>query len=247
MISSNTGDNGGSNGLTRTERARRQLGADEAPRNLGRRSVLLSSATVTGALFLSGYGLARPSSAQQTQIPRESTYYAVRLVGQSPNEGFDREGVLLVTPPVDTTGATQINARDVVLRSGSPPSVPEAGAIWYATNTALYTAVDIPATSVPQEAAQLDVATVEEDGSGGVLSIQPDANLARAAQLNVFTARTSLVAGLFNVIDGLVEIQFQNGQQITGTVDFTGVAPTGAASDQSRLVMEFAGAVTTPQ
>ena len=211
--------------------------------DLTRRSVLRTGATVAGAIGLGGIGFAGRGRAGSSSIPSVATYYGVRMVGQSPNESFDRQALLLVTPPVDKTGATQVNARDVALRSGSPPSSPEAGAIWYATNTALYNAVDIPATET-QRNAQLDVAVVEADENQGLLQIQPDANLARAAQLNVFTARTSLFAGIFNVTGGVVQLEFQGGNQISGAMDLVGVAPTGAASDRSRLVAQFAGTVT---
>jgi hypothetical protein len=194
-----------------------------------------------------GIGSAAFSTPVAAQIPTQPTTYAVRMTGVSPNEQFDRVAQLLVTPPVDTTGANfnnGVNARDVALVSGFPAGTPEAGAIWYATNTALYRAAGISASDDIVNAA-LDVAFVDADEQASVLRVIPDGpDNALAAQLNTFTARTSLFASIFVVIEGVLQLQFSaDATQVSGVMDFGGVPPTGGANDRSQLRANLAGSV----
>ncbi len=169
------------------------------------------------------------------------------MTGTSPNEQFDRVARLIVTPPVDTTGANfnnGINARDIGLVSGNPAGVPEAGAIWYVTNTALYRAAGVSATDSVVNAA-LDVAFVRADEQQNILEVVPDGpDNALAAQLNTFTARTSLLASIFVVIEGVIQLQFSpDGTEVVGVMDIGGVPPTGGANDRSRLQANIVGAL----
>ncbi|WP_224333340.1 hypothetical protein [Haloprofundus halobius] len=120
-----------------------------------------------------------------------------------------------------------INARDVGLFSGNPPGAPEAGAIWFGTNTAVHQAVGIDTTPAPEIAA-LDVAFVDADEAAGVLVVTLDGNFfglpaARSSLLNCVTPTDGLLAPIYQLIQGTMQLQFgDGGNAVSGVVDFVG-------------------------
>lgn len=206
---------------------------------LSRRSVLKS----TGILALSGIGLAGRTRAQAAAVPTEQTLYRIRMAGQTSYEQFDREGLFLVTPPL---GPTQSQPRDVALVSGDPQAAPEGGAIEFVTNTALKNVLDLGGAPTLNDAS-VSSGTVQVDDASGRLQAQPMDNqgialppgIRAGLQVSIFTPQSGVAASLYEISDGLLDVQFQEGNQIAGTVEFVGISLTGA--DQAQFVAQFAG------
>lgn len=139
----------------------------------------------------------------------------VTLQGQSQGQIFARQGFLFITPTLTTTGTTNgVNPFDVFLLSGNPGATPEAGAIWFMTNNAM---VGSP--------SQIDLAYVAYDPNAQLLQVQPDINLS-AVGINTFNAYSGLTADVYQIFDGAMQIQSQDGfATISGIVDILG---TGA-------------------
>lgn len=190
---------------------------------------------------------ARRARAASVVVPTGPVFYQVALAGATPYGEFRREGLLLVEPPLDTSGVNfdnGINARDVGLISGNPPGVPEVGAIWYATNTGVYGQMGLGA-SVAQDLALLDTAYVTADEAGGLLSVVVDGQFwglpaARSSQLNCFTPSSGLLAFIYQIIQGGMSLQFSpDATTVAGAIDFVGNGYIEPGT--SRYVANFEG------
>ncbi|QRN97907.1 hypothetical protein JRI60_02145 [Archangium violaceum] len=160
---------------------------------------------------------------------RRFAVYDVVLAGQTSSGPFQRAGLLFLVNPISLVGTTNgINANDLFLISGAPSVVPEPGAIRFATNSALYGLVQGRCTQ-----AALDFAFVAANPALGQLSIQPDFNIAAAAFLNNFNLLGGLLANVFLIQDGLMQVNLQNGGlSLAGQIQFIG---TGFIFPSSQL------------
>jgi hypothetical protein len=210
---------------------------------VSRRSFLKSGAAVGGTIALGGF--AGRTRAQSAGIPTTQTLYQVRMVGQTSYEQFDRTGLFLVTPPAGSTGS---QARDIALTSGNPQGAPEGGAIDFVTNTALRPLLDMGG-SPSVDGAAIQVGSVQVDEASSVLVAEPISDQGfdlppgvlpgGGLQVNIFTPRSGILASLYEINAGSMQIQFQGGNQIFGAMDLQGVSLTGA--DQARIVAQLAG------
>lgn len=151
-----------------------------------------------------------------TNVPTEQTSY-------SPVQNFTLRGKLVVLPTRDTSGANfknGVNPRDIGLFVGSPAANPQAGAIWFATNTKVFS--DVGKGSRSQSAA-LDVAFVNLNSQAGAINIKVDSNAARTSQLNTFNVQSGLTANVYQIVAGNMTINFKGGgESISGALDLIG-------------------------
>lgn len=171
-------------------------------------------------MLLLSIGMISPlvgAAAQEETPPASSgsTYsaWAVSIKGESQGQSFDRQGLLIIThQPIATEGTTNgANPFEVFLISGNPGASPESGAIWLTTNTAL-----------ADSRAQLDMAFVSFDASTQIITIQPDPDIS-ATGLNGFNAYSGLVAQLYQIFGGAMQVQSQDQfQTITGSIEILG-------------------------
>ncbi|SDJ33832.1 hypothetical protein [Natronorubrum texcoconense] len=207
---------------------------------LSRRTVLKAA----GVLGLGGVGIADRTRAQESVIPTEPTLYRLRMVGETSFEAFDRDGQFFVTPPV---GQTSAGPRDVAIISGNPLGAPESGAIAFYTNTALRTALNTGGDPTLNDAA-VPIGSVQTDDASGLLRAEHIADLgvdlppgvSAGLQVNIFTPRGGIVAPLYEIGGGVVDVQFHSGNQIEGAMEFVGTS-LGGAADQGSMVAQFAG------
>jgi hypothetical protein len=61
-------------------------------------------------------------------------------------------------------------------------------------------------------------------------------------QVNIFTPRSGIVAPLYEIGAGVVDIRFIGGNQLEGTMEFVGNS-LGGAADQGSLNAQFVGVV----
>lgn len=174
-------------------------------------------ATVAGLVGISG--LTRDA---QATVPTEPVFYDILLNGQTAYGTFQRSARLHVYPPFDRTGVSGngVNARDIGLFSGNPGGAPEMGAIWFATNNRLYDAVGFRTTTGK---AMVDIAAVTANPQTSTLSVDLDQRLTPTVQLNSMNSRGGLTAGVYQIVDGTVQLQFgPNGQLIAAVIDLVG-------------------------
>jgi hypothetical protein len=161
-------------------------------------------------------------------VPR-AALYSIRISGQTSYGSFVRNGALLVTPRIRAAGGVNFangpNAREVGLFSGRPPSSPEQGAIWFATNTAIFQRVGIG--NVNQGLAALDVAYVTAGPSSLRVRIDGDfygLPAARTALLNCMNASSGVLANVYQLIGGTMVVAFRGrrGSRVSGAVSFVG-------------------------
>lgn len=163
-------------------------------------AIALSTLIVTHTV---SYAQNRPFSA-----------WNVTLQGESQGQTFFRQGVLYVTPTLTTDTTNDVNSFDVFLVSGDPASAPESGAIWLMTNNA-----------IAGSPAQLDLAYMTFDPNAQFLQVQPDINMS-AVGINIFNAYSGVTADVYQIFDGVMQIQSQDGfSTFSGIVDILG---TGA-------------------
>ncbi|WP_254547317.1 hypothetical protein [Halomarina pelagica] len=203
-----------------------------------------------GGIGASAFAVSGRGAAQASAIPTNPTYYQVIVEGATTHQPFRREVLLLVAPPLDRTTVNfdnGQNARDIALRSGNPAGLPEAGSIWFATNTSLYDAVGIPSNT---DASNIDVAIVAADAAKNLLQITVDGRVwglpsARSAVLNNFNSRSGLTAGVYQIIQGEILLQFMNGgQTVEGELNLVGNGYIEPGT--FRYVATIAGQVTQP-
>lgn len=151
-----------------------------------------------------------------TTFPSAQTAY-------SPVQEFELDGTLVVGPAQESSGVNfnnGINARDVGIFIGRPSANPTAGAVQFATNSAVFR--DAGKGNVQQKSAALDVAFVTTNEQG-VLKVRVDDKAARTVQLNTFNVRSGLLANVYQILAGSMELKFYDvGQEVRGTLDFVG-------------------------
>lgn len=174
----------------------------------------------------------------QTCIPNnaQGSLYKINMSGYTPNASFSRQGDMLIRPTIVGAGGVNfnngVNQRDIGIVSGFPAGLPEAGALWFFSNSAMCQYMNTGCNSIQSNAA-LDVTFTQINESSGYLRYTLDgviygnvgAGNALAAELNTFTATNNFISGqIFQVIQGTIEIYFNNnGQSVSGTIDLQGV------------------------
>lgn len=211
---------------------------------ISRRGVLKA----IGGLALGGSGLIGRTRAHSTgtpsEIPTVPTLYRIRMAGQTSHGQFDQLGQFFVTPSAELTPT---NPRDVALTAGNPQGAPEVGSIAFYTNTGLRTTLGMGGAQTVND-ARIKIGTVEVDEASGRLRAQPrddqgidlPPGVRAGLQVNVFTPRAGIVAPLYELIAGRLDVQFHDGNQVSGYMEFLGVS-LGGAADQAWLSAQFVG------
>lgn len=153
-----------------------------------------------------------------TNFPGPSTRY-------SAHQTFTLRGMLVVLPTRDRSGVNfdnGRNARDVGIFMGRPFSNPQAGSVWFATNTTVF--ADVGIGNMSQRLASLDVAYVTVNARRGTIGIRvDDQSVARTGQLNGFNVKSGLTANVYQVLAGGMDLRFTgDGRQVRGELDFIG-------------------------
>lgn len=153
-----------------------------------------------------------------TNFPNAATRY-------SAYQTFALRGTLVVLPTRDRWGVNFDNGRnirDVGIFVGSPFANPQAGSVWFATNTTVFS--DVGIGNVNQRLASLDVAYVTVNERDGTVSIRvDDQSIARTSQLNSFNVKSGLTANVYQILAGGVDLRFSSdGLQVSGMLDFIG-------------------------
>ena len=189
---------------------------------------VLLGALAAAAVAAPGGSASTVAGGAVVVVPRAAVY-AVAINGQTAYGSFRRTGLLLVSPRIRAVGGVNFrngpNAREVGIFSGRPPSSPEQGAIWFATNTAIFQRLRIG--NVNQGLAALDVAYVTAGRSSLTVRIDGDffgLPAARTALLNCMNARSGLLANVYQLIRGTMVLRFagSRGGRVSGVVDFVG-------------------------
>lgn len=173
-----------------------------------------------------------------TNFPRSDTRY-------TPQQDFTLRGTLVVLPTRDRSGVNfgnGVNARDVGLKIGSPASAPQAGAVWFATNTTVF--ADMGVGNALQRYASLDTAFVTiSDARNRIRIVVDDQSVARASQLNSFNVKSGLTANVYQILAGSMELRFSsNNSRVNGSLDFIGSGYLYPGS--SRVKAKITGAKT---
>lgn len=153
-----------------------------------------------------------------TNFPHSDTRY-------TPQQDFTLRGVLFVLPTRDRSGVNfdnGVNVRDVGLKVGSPASAPQAGSVWFATNTTVF--ADMGVGNALQRYASLDTAFVTVNNAGNRIRITvDDQSVARTSQLNSFNVKSGLTANVYQILAGGMELRFSSsGSRVSGSLDFIG-------------------------
>ncbi len=163
------------------------------------------------------YGISVTGTAYfgSTAFPSSATQY-------SPTSNFNLGGVMVLSPTLDPYNASNngINPHDVIFHTGPANSIDTGGAgvLEYATNTGLHQLFEGNAS----QGADVNVATVTENDSAGMIQIQPAAN-ALVTQLNVMFVEGGLFSNPYSIVAGQIDIQFSNGgTQVKGTITLYG-------------------------
>jgi hypothetical protein len=174
---------------------------------------------ITILLILLGLVLFLPTwSTPQIQAQGGLRYseWSVTIQGESNDQVFQREGRLIVTQsPISTAGTTnEANQFELFLISGNPTTSPQSGAIWFMTNNAMI-----------GSRAQIDLAFVTFNAQTNTITVKPDPRLS-AVGPNGFNSHSGLLANLYQIFDGSMQIQSQdNFKTVSGTINILG---TGA-------------------
>lgn len=197
----------------------------------------------SGALALGSGSLIGRSQAQTGGIPTNPVEYQIRMVGQTPYGQFDRTGLIYISPSLEMTPS---NPRDIALVSGNPKGAPEIGAMEFYTNTYMLKVLNRGGSPGLVD-GRIKIGTVQIDESSGLLQAQPrydqgfnPIGVPVGLQVNIFTPQAGIVAPLYEMTDGRLDIQFRDGNQISGAMEFTGIS-LGGAANQSQVVAEFIG------
>jgi hypothetical protein len=161
------------------------------------------------------YELAWSMSQAQAQGGLRYYEWSITIQGKSNGKVFQRQGLLFITQSASTAGTrNQANPLEVFLTSGNPVTNPQSGAIWFMTNNVMI-----------GSRAQIDLAFVAFDTHTNTITVVPDPSVS-AVGANGFNSHSGLLANLYQIFDGSMQIQFQdNFKTISGTVDLLG---TGA-------------------
>jgi PKD repeat protein len=169
-------------------------------------------------------------------IPENPALYKINMSGFTPNANFERQGDMLIGPTIIGAGGANfnngINDREIGIVSGFPAGFPQAGALWFFSNTALCQYMNTGCNSIQANAA-LDITFTEIDENLGYLKFTLDgviydnvgAGNALVAELNTFTATNNFISGqIYQVIQGTIEVYFDNGgESVSGVIDIQGV------------------------
>jgi putative cell wall-binding protein len=136
--------------------------------------------------------------------------YSVTLTGAADGNPIQRTGTLVVRGPVITVAGDN-HPLDICLHSGTPAAVPDAGAIWYSSNSAC---------NPGATPAAIDMGPVTVDGS--TIAFQPDANVSAAAG-NVFTAYNNPIFSCpYFPVSGGESVTINGDGTLSGTIDIIG-------------------------
>jgi hypothetical protein len=164
-------------------------------------------------------------------IPRALQIFDVTLTGTVGSEDFSASGVLILQPSVPNGGNfdNEFNMRDLGLFSGDPTTDREAGAISFATNTAIHrqSAAQEERGVVAPDVSNLaaaDVAFVEADSVTNVLTVRVDPAFAADEEAEEFNAISDpSIAVPLEIVGGTMTLEFAGeGETVTGNVVFAG-------------------------
>ncbi|GAA1293737.1 hypothetical protein Psi02_42660 [Planotetraspora silvatica] len=173
-----------------------------------------------------------PETEETVDQPQEASLaggsYEVTIKGTAGWADFERGGTVRILDTISEVGTTnEVNVVDLCLISGFPGAQPEAGAIWFSSNSGCD-----PGAS----AANIDLAYVEVDGQ--TVTVRPDEQVA-ATLGNNFTAGSGLAAGIYAPVSGQMSITVDEGGNLSGSVDIMGYG--GAGFGQIRYQAEISG------
>ncbi|HYZ58460.1 MAG TPA: hypothetical protein VE544_02290 [Nitrososphaeraceae archaeon] len=166
--------------------------------------------------YIAHTSLASPLTSPNQQPGLRYWLYDVTLEGISQGISFQRAGQLIITegPITGDPVLAGSNPFDVLLASGDPFASPESGSIWLMTDRAMLGQAPFILASAAYD-PQLQLITV---------NIAPDVGIAGT---NGFNARSGILATLYLIIGGSMQIQSQdNFQTITGTINVVGRGQT---------------------
>ena len=131
--------------------------------------------------------------------------YNIIIEGIAQGNYFRRSGQLYIYPTIAADGTQNgVNLVDLFIGSGNPIGSPQTGAILFGTNNTFI-----------GSSSQIDLAYVNT--SSNQITIVPDSRVASLGT-NVFSSASGVTAGLWQVYDGSVNLQFQ-GELVSGTID----------------------------
>ncbi|GGS27686.1 hypothetical protein [Actinokineospora fastidiosa] len=132
--------------------------------------------------------------------------YAVTLTGTLDGQPVERPAQLSVTGTITETGTPNgVNALDVCLAAGFPLATPEAGAVWFGSNTGCFPNVGLADTDLARTSAAGATVTVDADPA--------------VTGLNAFIGPLEC---LHPVSEGRMEVRFGAGGAVTGSVTARG-------------------------
>lgn len=145
--------------------------------------------------------------------------YKVTVKGRVNGKSFEVAGFLEVKGIINPVTLNDVNPRDVFLKIGDPLVKPKAGALWLATNNAFFDRFGfIPASK------KTDLAKVDMNSSARTLRTRIVDDLVSDG-LNRFNDRGGLLAPMFSVIKGGLDLKFsKDGRSIKGELNVKGVA-----------------------
>ncbi|MEV6205519.1 hypothetical protein [Kitasatospora sp. NPDC051914] len=167
------------------------------------------------------------STGADTAAEGPSGTYDVTITGVAGGRSFNRAGTLRILGTISESGTTNgVNPVDVCLVSGSPAARPEAGAIWFGSNSGCNPGAG---------AARLDLAYVTAYGS--TVTVEPDQRIA-ATLGNHYTVSSGLAACPFAPVSGSMRVTASGGR-LTGRMDIMGYG--GAFCGQTRYQADLTG------
>jgi hypothetical protein len=176
--------------------------------------------------------------------------YKISMTGKTfGSYNFQRAADMIVVKGIKAAGSKNINngvnPYDVGIKSGSPAANPVIGSIWYGTNTAMCSYMNIGCSILPANAS-LDLSYVKWLNSK-TMQIDLDGryfnNAASGASLlgflNIFNATTGITSKAFRIISGRIIITFESNGTVKGNINISGSSLSGAA--QVSYIATFSG------
>jgi hypothetical protein len=167
-----------------------------------------------------------------SSIPQRAAY-RVQIDGAILQSGgvtstFSIGAALFVLPSIDPAAVGVRNGPnpvDIAIFTDSSPILGTAGALYFGTNTSFcqFIGCRLGLTAV-------DTSFVTVDPGQGLVNVVVDGNVfglptARLNTFNIFNARTSIVAQIYNIIAGQMALQFgAGGQTIRGAIALGGTS-----------------------
>lgn len=147
--------------------------------------------------------------------------YNITLDGRNQGnfQDFVVTGGMVVIQGIPSPGTQNgDNPYDIAIESGNPAVSPLAGSIRYATNRLLDQVIN---TADLFSGSRLDLAFV--DTTGETITATVDTTLAAADQLNLFNARSGILADVYEVAEGGITLTRATADSpLTGFISFTG-------------------------